>query len=59
MNVAVTKRTLLQFWFCSVADGEVNVLDDILTMEDDFDDEREVKKEPTLSGRSEGVGFLT
>ena len=26
-------------------DGDLNVLDDILTMEDDFDDERDEKKE--------------
>ena len=29
----------------SLLDGEVNVLDDILTMDDDFDDEKDDKKE--------------
>lgn len=28
-----------------VVDGDLNVLDDILAMEDDFDDERDEKKE--------------
>ena len=28
-----------------LADGDLNVLDDILTMDDDFDDEKDEKKE--------------
>ena len=33
-----------------LADGDLNVLDDILTMDDDFDDEKDEKKEQ-LSGK--------